>query len=128
MARMPPPLPRALIPHPHVRCDPTVLSGSPHVAGSRVPVRRLWAWHRGGTSVETLFRRYPSLGPGKVLDALAFAYDNAELIQADLEREQLMLDASETKAPGGVPISQLALPFSATSPGAQAAKPARRRR
>ena len=42
------PLPRIRVPHPHVRCDATVLGGSPHVVGSRVPVRRLWLWHRGG--------------------------------------------------------------------------------
>jgi uncharacterized protein (DUF433 family) len=128
MARLPPPLPRALVPHPHVRCDPAVLSGSPHVAGSRVPVRRLWAWHRGGTSIETLFRRYPTLGPGKVLDALAFAYDNADLMQADLEREQLLLEASQPTTPGGAPIAQLALPFAPGGSAATDAKPARRRR
>jgi len=37
-----------------------------------------------------LIRRYPHLGPAKILDALAFAYDNVELIQADLERAELM--------------------------------------
>jgi uncharacterized protein (DUF433 family) len=70
------PLPRIRVPHPHVRCDSDVLAGSPHVAGSRVPVRRLWAWHRGGAAVETLVKRYPNLGPARILDALAFAYDN----------------------------------------------------
>ena len=37
-------LPVVLIPHPHVRVDKSVLGGSPHVDGSRVPVRRLWAF------------------------------------------------------------------------------------
>jgi uncharacterized protein (DUF433 family) len=55
-------------------------------------VRRLWAWHRGGSAIETLFRRYSNLGPAKVLDALSFAYDNPELIEADLEREQRLFD------------------------------------
>ena len=62
-------LTRIRVPHPHVRVDATVLAGSPHVVGSRVPVRRLWAWHRGGTSVETLVKRYPNLGPARILDA-----------------------------------------------------------
>lgn len=77
------------VPHPHVRCDPSVLNGSPHVVGSRVAVRRLWNWHRGGTSIDTIVRRYPNLGPARVLDALAFAYDNRELIEDDLARETL---------------------------------------
>ena len=32
-------------------------------------------------------KRYPNLGPSKVLDALAFAYDNQDLIEADLAIE-----------------------------------------
>src|SRR5215831_9981046 len=80
------------VPHPHVRVDASVLGGSPHVIGSRVPVRRLWAWHRGGAAVETLVKRYPQLGPAKILDALSFAYDNQDLIDADLAREHALLD------------------------------------
>lgn len=68
----------AIIDHPHVE----LVCGSPIVRGSRVPVRRLWAWHRGGASVETLLKRYPNLGPAKVLDALAFAYDNRAVVEA----------------------------------------------
>jgi uncharacterized protein (DUF433 family) len=108
-----PPLPRILVAHPHVRCDAHILSGSPHVVGSRVPVRRLWAWHRGGTAIETLFRRYPNLGPGKVLDALSFAYDNLELIQADLDREQRLFEEKGGPTKFARPLSQLALPFAA---------------
>src|ERR1700729_938931 len=85
-------VPRIRVPHPHVRLDASVLAGSPHVNGSRVPVRRLWAWHRGGASVETLVKRYPNLGPARILDALAFAYDNQELIEADLTREQTLFE------------------------------------
>jgi uncharacterized protein (DUF433 family) len=121
----PPPLPRVLVPHPHVRVDAQILSGSPHVVGSRVPVRRLWAWHRGGTAIETLFRRYPNLGQAKILDALSFAYDNMEIIQADLEREQVLFDQEGRKDPNARPPNQLALPFSGGSPPE---KPARRRR
>ncbi len=107
-----PPLPRVVVPHPHVRIDDATMSGSPHVVGSKVPVRRLWAWHRGGTAVETLVRRYPNLGPGKILDALAFAYDNADLIQADLDREQRLFEEQGKPDPNARPLSQLALPFS----------------
>jgi uncharacterized protein (DUF433 family) len=81
----------AVLSHPHVRIDRSVLAGSPYVAGTRIPVRRLWAWHRGGVSVETLLKRYPQLGPARVLDALAFAYDNQELIENDLARERALL-------------------------------------
>jgi uncharacterized protein (DUF433 family) len=101
-------LPRIRIPHPHVRCDQSVLAGSPHVDGSRVPVRRLWAWHRGGASVETLVKRYPNLGAARILDALAFAYDNQELVEADIAREQALFE-KQGPSVGARPLAQLAL-------------------
>jgi uncharacterized protein (DUF433 family) len=105
-------LPIVLVPHPHVRVDEHVLGGSPHVLGSRVPVRRLWAFYSGGTSVERILKRYPQLGPAKVLDALAFALDNLEVIQADMEREQEILTRAGQR-PARKPASddQMELPF-----------------
>jgi hypothetical protein len=74
-------------------------------------VRRLWLWYRGGASVETLVKRYPQLGPGKVLDALAFAYDNLDVIEADVDREQKLL-SKKGKLPVGMrPFEQLPLAF-----------------
>ena len=98
-------LPAAGIIHPHVEI---VADGSPVVRGSRVPVRRLWAWHCKGTTIETLLKRYPQLGPARVLDALSFAYDNRELVTADLERERSLLGQDEVPP---APV-QARLPFS----------------
>ena len=117
-------VPRIRVPHPHVRVDPAVLAGSPHVNGSRVPVRRLWAWHRGGAAVETLVRRYPNLGPARILDALSFAYDNQDLIEADVEREQILLEQQGKPSVGARPLAQLALPFDPDSPAPPAPAPA----
>ena len=86
-----------------------LLGGSPVVKGTRVPVRRLWAWHRKGVSVETLVKRYPSLGWAKVLGGLAFAYDNEELVEADLDRERALLESEPEKVPGR--MDQTALSF-----------------
>lgn len=55
-------------------------------------MHRLWAWHIKGINVETLVKRYPTLGPAKVLDALAFAYDNQELMAAAEARERALVD------------------------------------
>ncbi len=120
-------VPHIRVPHPHVRVDAAVLGGSPHVAGSRVPVRRLWAWHRGGASVETLVKRYPNLGPARILDALSFAYDNQDLIEADLDQEQTLFAATGGAIVGARPLSQLALPFDASrdAPPPDPPKPAR---
>jgi uncharacterized protein (DUF433 family) len=115
------PLPRTRVPHPHVQVDAAVLGGSPHVVGSRVPVRRLWVWHRGGASVETLIKRYPNLGPARIFDALAFAYDNQELIEADIAREQALLER-QGPGVGNRPLAQLMLPFDAGDAPLQAAQ------
>ena len=127
-----PMVPQIRVSHPHVRVDASVLGGSPHVMGSRVPVRRLWAWHRGGASVETLVKRYPHLGPARILDALAFAYDNQDLIEADLEQEQSLFAAQGGPIVGARPLAQLALPFDAREAPPpeppKAPKPAPRRR
>jgi uncharacterized protein (DUF433 family) len=105
-------LPIVLVPHPHVRVDPKVLGGSPHVIGSRVPVRRLWAFYRSGTPIETLVRRFPQLGPAKIFDALAFAFDNEEVVEADLERERALLEKTSTpRREKAASSAQMALPF-----------------
>lgn len=96
------------------------------MVGSKVPVRRLWAWHRSGITVETLVRRYPNLGPGKILDALAFAYDNMPVISADLDREQAVFEEHAT-ATAPAPTNQLALPFAGDAPPAVAKQRSRRR-
>jgi uncharacterized protein (DUF433 family) len=106
-------LPIVLIPHPHVRVDVNVLGGSPYVVGTRIPVRRLWSFYRNGARVDTLLKRYPQLGPGKVFDALAFAWDNQEVIEADIARESKLLGVAGPKPAETKPGKQMDLPFSA---------------
>jgi uncharacterized protein (DUF433 family) len=92
--------------------DANVLGGSPYVVGSRVPVRRLWSFYRKGVSLDTLLKRFPRLGPAKIFDALAFAYDNEEVIVADLQREEQLLDRVESRAkPTAASAQQMILPF-----------------
>jgi uncharacterized protein (DUF433 family) len=76
--------------HPHVELR-SQSPGTPFVRGTQLPVRRLWSWHRAGVAIEVLLKRYPNVGPAAMLDALSFAYDNQELIEADLEREREFL-------------------------------------
>lgn len=96
-------LPIILVPHPHVRVDSKVLAGSPYVVGSRVPVRRLYAFYRSGTGVDKILKRYPQLSAAKVFDALAFALDNPEVMEADLERENELLAARAPRAVKALP-------------------------
>jgi uncharacterized protein (DUF433 family) len=113
-----------------VRVDPNVLGGSPYVVGSRVPVRRLWAFFRNGTSVERILKRYPQLGAAKVLDALAFALDNEEVLSADLAREEALLAHSGHAPARAGATQQIELPFSQEAPpaGRPVAEPRGKRR
>lgn len=105
-------LPIVLVPHPHVRVDKKVLQGSPYVGGSRVPVRRLYAFYRAGTPVERILKRYPQLSPAKVFDALAFALDNPEVMEADMEREAALLEQKGVQRPKRLSgLQQVELPF-----------------
>ena len=97
------PLPPVRVHHPHVE----FVAGSPVVSGTRVPVRRLWAWHSKGVLVATLVKRYPSLGWAKVLDALSFCHDNREIIETDLDNESETLN----EPPGVWEYEQMKLPF-----------------
>jgi uncharacterized protein (DUF433 family) len=103
-------LPIVLIPHPHVRVDQNVLGGSPYVLGTRVPVRRLWGFYRNGATVDTLIKRYPQLGAAKIFDALAFAWDNPEVMEADMLKEARLLQKEPQRAAGRLG-KQMELPF-----------------
>lgn len=117
MAMKPQSLPVVLIPHPHVRVDRAVLGGSPHVSGSRVPVRRIFNFFRDGTKIETIMRRFPQLGAARVLDAIAFALDNPEVIEADTERESAILTSVGAKMPKNSRAeAQMAFPFGEQEP------------
>ncbi|MBK7582792.1 MAG: DUF433 domain-containing protein [Myxococcales bacterium] len=121
-------LPIVLVPHPHVRVDAKTLGGSPHVADTRIPVRRLYTFYKNGARVETLLKRYPQLEPAKVFDALAFALDNLEVIEADLEREREMLERTGARpAPGSGNARQIDLPFGESAPKTLPAARARTR-
>jgi uncharacterized protein (DUF433 family) len=122
-------LPIILVPHPHVTADPKILGGSPYVAGSRVPVRRLWSFYQEGVTVETLLKRFPQLGAAGLFDALAFAFDNLEVIEADIAQEQAVLKRMGQRLPGRPKgPEQIDLPFDAPPSRARkkAASPVRR--
>lgn len=71
--------------------------------GTQVPVRRIYDWFRRGVPAETLIKRYPTLGPAKVLSALAFSFDNKELIENDLVQAEQAARAETLPPPPSSP-------------------------
>lgn len=62
--------------------------GQPVVAGTRIRVATILAGYRQGMTVEEIVQQYPGLRPADVHDALAFAYDHLDEIEADLAADQ----------------------------------------
>jgi uncharacterized protein (DUF433 family) len=64
--------------------DPSRCGGQPVVGGTRVRVAVILDCYRLGMSVEEIVQQYPSVKPADIHDALAYAYDHLDEIEADL--------------------------------------------
>jgi uncharacterized protein (DUF433 family) len=54
------------------------------IVGTRIRVSLIFALYRQGMTVEKIVEQYPHLRPADVHDALAYAYDHPDEIEADL--------------------------------------------
>jgi uncharacterized protein (DUF433 family) len=58
--------------------------GQAVVTGTRIRVATILASYRQGMTVEEILQEYPHLRPAGIHDALAYAYEHADEIEADL--------------------------------------------
>lgn len=68
----------------NIEQDPTRCGGQPVVVGTRIRVVAILSCYRQGMGVEEILQQYPALKPADVHDALAFAYDHLDEIEADV--------------------------------------------
>lgn len=68
----------------NIERDPQRCGGQPVVGGTRIRVATILACYRQAMSVEEIVQQYPPLKPADVHDALAYAYDHLDQIEADL--------------------------------------------
>jgi uncharacterized protein (DUF433 family) len=68
----------------NIEKDSSRCGGQPVVAGTRIRVATILTCYRQGMSVEEIVQQYVSLKPADVHDALAYAYDHVDEIDADL--------------------------------------------
>ena len=68
----------------NVESDVTRCGGQPVVVGTRIRVAAILACYRQGMGVEEIVQQYPGLRPADVHDALAYAYDHLDEIEAGL--------------------------------------------
>jgi uncharacterized protein (DUF433 family) len=71
----------------NIEKDPGRCGGQPIVAGTRIRVATVLTCYRQGMNVEEIIQNYPHLKPSDVHDALAYAYDHLEEIEADLRAD-----------------------------------------
>jgi len=68
----------------NVEMDATRCGGQPVVTGTRIRVATILACYRQGMGVEEIVQQYPGLRAADVHDALAYAYDHLDEIEAGL--------------------------------------------
>ena len=68
----------------NVEMDATRCGGQPVVTGTRIRVATILVCYRQDMGVEEIVQQYPALRPADVHDALAYAYDHLDEIEADL--------------------------------------------
>ncbi len=81
----------------NIEQDPARCGGQPVVGGTRIRVATILGCYRHGLGVEEIVQQYPSLKPADVHDALAYAYDHLDTIEADLAADdETVVKARET--------------------------------
>jgi len=58
--------------------------GQPVIVGTRIRVATILGWYRMGMTVEEIVQGYPHIRPSDVHDALAYAYEHVEEIEAGI--------------------------------------------
>ncbi len=66
----------------NIEKDAARCGGQPTVAGTRIRVGTILFCYRHGMTVEEIVQQYASLKPADVHDALAYAYDHLDEIEA----------------------------------------------
>jgi uncharacterized protein (DUF433 family) len=85
----------------NIERDPARCGGQPVVAGTRIRVATILTCYRQGMSVEEIVQQYAHVKPADVHDALAYAYDHLDEIEAGSAAD----DEVVVKAKYGLPRS-----------------------
>lgn len=78
----------------NIEKEPARCGGQPVVVGTRIRVATILNAYRHGMNIEEIVQQYTPLKPADVHDALAYAYDHIDEIEADLAAD----DESAVKA------------------------------
>ena len=68
----------------NIEQDAARCGGQPVIGGTRIRVGIVLGCYRQGMSIEEIVQQYPAIKPADVHDALAYAYDHLDEIEADM--------------------------------------------
>jgi uncharacterized protein (DUF433 family) len=72
----------------NIEKDPARCGGQPVVGGTRIRVATILACYRLGMGVEEIVQQYSRLRPADIHDALAYAYEHLDEIEAELAGDE----------------------------------------
>jgi len=87
----------------HIEKNPGIFGGKPCIAGHRIRVMDIVAWHeKRGLSPDEIVSLYPSITLADVHAALAYYFDHREEIEEEFQREADVVAALKLKYPSKV--------------------------
>lgn len=87
----------------NIEIDVLRCGGQPVVAGTRIRVATILASYRQGMGIEEIVQQYPGLRPADVHDALAYAYDHLDEIEAGLAADNEAIVKTRLASDGSAP-------------------------
>ena len=84
----------------NIEKDPARCGGQPVIGGTRIRVATILGCYRLGMDVDQIIRQYPHLRPADVHDALAYACDHIDEIEAGLAADDEDLVKAEVARRG----------------------------
>ena len=103
----------------HIEISPGVCGGRPRIAGHRIRVQDVVAWHEQlGLSPDEIVSRYPQLTLGDVYAALAYYYDHRNEIRRSMEEDNDLANAMKVATP-----SKLLRKLTSADPGSDSVPP-----
>ena len=82
-----------------ITINPEIVSGQPHISGTRFTVKQIVVWHEYmSMSVEEIAHTY-LLEQSDIHAALAYYFDNMEVIQQDIRDEKQLVESLKKQFP-----------------------------
>ncbi len=84
----------------HIAVEPGYCGGKAHIAGHRIKVQHVAAWHdRLGKSPDEIVAEHPELTLADVHAALTYYYDHRDQIDADLREDEEFVAGLKAQSP-----------------------------